>query len=214
MTHRPPADEPFDDLDDDELDQLLTEDAAADQHAAAVLREALATHRGVPAPPELAEAALAVRSGLKENRYPLEWIARASGRAGDRPRDDEELLLSLTAGTIFPVEETGLDIEEESMLVALERADWLGAIVSLVRAGPGTSAAPDDLADGIARCPEVDSSAVGEDDEDFVSAALGTVTLAWSALGLLDRDERVTPLGVWVLPRALARAWGAEFDTS
>jgi hypothetical protein len=34
------------------------------------------------------------------------------------------------------------------------------------------------------------------------------------ALGVLDEDERLTRLGAWVLPRALARAWGSRFDAA
>ena len=41
---------------------------------------------------------------------------------------------------------------------------------------------------------------------------MSTVQLAWRGLGLIDRDDRLTEVGTWVLPRALARAWGVDFD--
>ena len=198
---------------DEELDQWLAEYDAADRHAATVLREALAERRGAPAPHgEVADAATRLRAGLESAHYPFEWISNAAGFAGALPTDDEELLLTCTAATISPVEETGLDSEEEAMLLTLQHADWLGAIVTAVRAGPGTPATADSLTAGIAACPEVDSIDVDDDDEQLTEATFEMVTLAWTALGLIDDHERLTQLGAWVLPRALARAWGSEFD--
>jgi hypothetical protein len=45
-----------------------------------------------------------------------------------------------------------------------------------------------------------------------LEAAFWIVSLPWHVLGLTDPDQRLTPLGAWLLPRALARAWGADFD--
>ena len=42
--------------------------------------------------------------------------------------------------------------------------------------------------------------------------AFWIVALPWQLLGLIDRDQRLTALGEWVLPRALARARGGDFD--
>jgi hypothetical protein len=155
-----------------------------------------------------------VRAGLESGRYPFDWISSAAGFRGALPTDDRELLLACTASTISPQEETGLEVEEEAMLMSLEHADWLGAIVSAVRRGPGTLATARDLTAGIRTCPEVDSVGVDEDDERFVETAFEMVTLPWNALGLIDRDERLTVLGAWMLPRALARSWGTEFDAA
>jgi hypothetical protein len=51
-----------------------------------------------------------------------------------------------------------------------------------------------------------------DDDAGYLETAFGIVALPWRALGLTDPDDRLTPLGVWVLPRALARAWHGDFD--
>jgi hypothetical protein len=51
------------------------------------------------------------------------------------------------------------------------------------------------------------------DDEAHVQTAFWILALPWHVLRLTDRDQRLTDLGAWVLPRALARAWGADFDT-
>ncbi len=110
-------------------------------------------------------------------------------------------------------QETGLDVEEESLLLSLEHADWLGAIISVVRDGPGTDASPDALVDGIRNCPElVIESDLDLEEESHLEAAFWIVALPWQVLGLIDPDQRLTELGEWVLPRALARAWGGNFD--
>jgi len=95
----------------------------------------------------------------------------------------------------------------------MERADWLGAVVELVRAGPGAAARPEDLVAAIHRCPEVRIAPGADDDDDgLTEAGFSIVTTAWLAVGVLDRDERLTGLGWWLLPRALARAWKSDFD--
>ncbi len=170
MSEPPPSEDLYDEPGDEEVDQWLAEFEAADRHAAGVLREALGPQRGAPAPSaELAAAAGGVRAGLGSRHPPFDWIANAAGFEGAPPTDDQELLLSCTAGTISPREDTGLDPEEESMLMSLQH-------------------------------------------EEFVETTFALVTPAWNALGLIDREERLTPLGAWALPRALARAWGADFD--
>jgi hypothetical protein len=40
------------------------------------------------------------------------------------------------------------------------------------------------------------------------------VVPTWEAVGAVDADRRLTALGAWGLPRALARAWGSDFDTT
>lgn len=82
-----------------------------------------------------------------------------------------------------------------------------------MREGAGCEASGEALADAVSHCPEVPLEAdldIGE--ELHLEAAVSIAVLAWLALGLIDRDERLTPLGAWALPRALARAWGGEFD--
>jgi hypothetical protein len=201
--------------DDSELEAWLAEEEEADRHAAGLLREALGDARGAPAPADLAASAERVRAGLSGGGYPFGWIAAAAGFGDDLPGDGAGLIVSTVAATISPQEATGLDAEEESLLLTLEHADWLGAIVELVRAGPGASGRPGDLVAAIHRCPEVEIGPdVDPDDDALTEAGFELVTTAWLALGVLDERDRLTPLGAWALPRALARAWGADFDAA
>jgi hypothetical protein len=204
------------DLDDAELDQLIADWEVVDRESARVLREALAGHRGAPIPSGEPEAiGPRIRDGLATGVYPFDWIGRGAGFDRESlPDDGTELLLRCTAATISPREETGLDVEEEAMLFSIEHADWLGAIVSAVRAGPGADASPRSLVAGIAACPEVESGPGGDLDDDvaFLEAVFSILAVPWRALGMVDREERLTALGVWTLPRALARAWGSDFD--
>jgi hypothetical protein len=213
-----PHDEPeeFDfDINAELEEQWLAEWDKAERDSVEVLRTALHRHRGQPAPEDqLTAAATAVRARLTEGNQPLDWVRQAAGLTdGPASEDDARLLIRLAAATISPREETGLDVEEESLLLSLEHADWLGAIVTLVREGPGADASPDALVDGIRNCPEVVlDSDLDFDDESHLEAAFWIVSLPWHVLGLIDPDQRLTELGEWVLPRALAQAWGGDFD--
>jgi hypothetical protein len=206
-------DDDFTDLDSDE-EQWLEEWEQADREAVDVLTQALSDRRGAPPPDGLAAAAAAARPQLGRLDGPLGWVCRAAGLdPQDLPGDDVELLLCCTAATISPEEETGLEVEEEALLVSLEHADWLGSIVTLVRAGPGADASPRALVDGIRTCPEVElESELDVDDESHLDAAFSIVALPWHVLGLVDDFECLTELGAWVLPRGLARAWRGNFD--
>ena len=204
------------DFDDAELDQLIADWKVVDRESARVLREALAEHRGAPIPSGEPEGiGPRIREGLAAGVYPFDWIGRAAGFDGEAlPDDGTELLLRCAAATISPREETGLDPDEESMLFSIEHADWLGAIVSAVRAGSGADASPRSLFAGIATCPEVEPAPGGDFDDDvrFLEVAFSILAVPWRALGVVDREECLTALGAWTLPRALARAWGSDFD--
>jgi hypothetical protein len=208
----PPGSDFQDDFYDEEDDERFLEEwREAERHAAAVVREALAQERGKPPPAGICEVAERVRAGIDAGSYPLTWVARAAGFDDALPEDPVELLLTCTAATISPAEETGLDPEEESMLFSLELADWAGAVIELVREGVGARARPRDLVAAIGRCPEIEGATPGE-DLGLLEAAMSTAQLAWVALGLIDHDERLTGAGAWVLPRAQTRAWGTDFD--
>lgn len=203
------------DLNDELEDQWIAEWGQADRDAVEVLRSALRQFRVQPQPGhELTEAAATVRSRLQQGGHPLDWVRQAAAMNNHpAPDDDAELLIRLATATISPQEETGLDVEEESLLLSLEHADWLGAIISTVRDGPGRDASPDALVDGIRNCPEVVSEpGIDFEEESHLEAAFWIIALPWQVLGLIDPDQRLTALGQWILPRALARAWGANFD--
>lgn len=205
----------MDDLDPDELDEFIAAWDEVDREAVGLLCAALVGHRGLPPPAvELAAAAARIRAEIDAGLFPLSWVHSAAGLERDAlPDDDVELMLRCAAATVSPREETGLGIEEEAALLSLEHADWLAATIVTVRGGAGREASGEGLADAVSHCPEVPLEAdldIGE--ELHLEAAFSTAVLAWLALGLVDRDERLTPLGGWTLPRALAQAWGGEFD--
>src|SRR2546425_4055598 len=193
---QPPPDGPDVDLDED-LEAFLEAWDEADREAAAILCSALAHLRGQPAPDKtLAAVADRLRDGLRERHHPFGWIRSASGLETEPfPDRDVELVLRCAAATISPREETGLDPEEEATLLTLEHADWLGAIVSVVRQGPSADASPEALVDGILDCPEVELEAGLElDDETDLETAFWIVALPWHVLGLTDRDQPLTAL--------------------
>jgi hypothetical protein len=161
-----------------------------------------------PPEPELSRACEAIRSGLETGAYPFDWIRRAAGLFPGEQRSDEELIVHCLAGTISPREVTGLDPEDEAAIMSLEDADWLGAVVSAVRSGAGSLQDAATLVAGIHSCREVEvSDDYDRRDDAFVEAAFEILAPAWLALGVVDEADRLTPLGAWALPRALALAW-------
>ena len=81
-------------------------------------------------------------------------------------------------------------------------------MLPLVRGGPGTDASPEQLVRNINRCPEVTTS-IPKRDAPAVASAFGCAMTAWRVSGVLDAEERLTAVGAWVLPRALAAVWVA-----
>jgi hypothetical protein len=149
---------------------------------------------------------------MRARRWPCEHIRRAAGwKPTKLPKGNFELWLGAVGGFISPRDETGLDPEEEASIMALQHADWLGAVVGLVRAGVGASADPGALVTYINNCPEVEG-AVDPDEETLVELAFELLLPAWEAIGVVDARRRLTPLGRWGLPRALAWAWNGDFD--
>jgi hypothetical protein len=206
-------DEPWSELDDEELERELAAWDELDRDATALLRRALESERGKQAPPALTAVADQLRAALAGGGYPFDWVSRAADFGTRPPEGDGELVLRTVAATISPVEDTGLDPEEEASIGTMEHADWLGAVVSSVRAGPGSSASPAALAQGIETCPEVEvEGGLDPDELPLIEHGFELSTFPWSLVGVLDEDRRLTEAGAWILPRALARAWGGDFD--
>jgi hypothetical protein len=198
-------------FDEDFEDEL--EDWAADESASwAVVRAALA---GVQR--DLDEAALsAAATRLREQSAdPLTadvaalWAA-SSLDADDPPRDDLDLWMSLAAGVVSPRQDVGLPDDALAAWGALEPADWAGAVIEMVRAGPGVQVTPAEALEMIARCPEVEEDDLTDEGERVLLEGLGVAVMLWKALGVLDTDGRLTPLGAWGLPESLQRAWDGE----
>ncbi len=202
------SDEDFDDA----LDAWLAAEEEVAREAPELLRAALSAARAAFPPAELATTAQRLRTALASVAH-LGWVSAAAGLGDAVPASDVELMTTLVAASISPREETALEAEEESLLLTLERADWLGAVVELVRAGAGARARAGTYVDAVYRCPEVELSPDADRDDDVITeAGFELVSLAWLALRLLDEDDRLTALDARVLPRGLAPAWGSEFD--
>jgi hypothetical protein len=198
-------------------DTFLGQWDQAETEAVEVLREALPGPMLAPLPAvELAQACARLRDGLYRHDPVVATIGRSAGLHPPPPDGDEERDVELwlgAAGALIAMREaSGLDPELESAVMALELADWLGAIVGLVRAGVGASAEPGALITAINDTPEVDG-VVDPDDAALVGLAFEVVLPTWEAVGAVDPDRRLTALGAWGLPRALARAWGGDLET-
>jgi hypothetical protein len=199
----------FDDLDDDELIRQWEE---AERECVAVLRGALPDLRAAKPPADAVRAAATeIRRAAGNGEYPHVHLVQAAGWAENLPDDDWELWLGTTGALTSMRLESGLDTDTEAVLVALELADWVGAVIGLVRAGVGAYAEPRDLVRYIDDCPEI-AGETDPDDAMYIESVLETVTESWRATGALDDSDRLTPLGWWGLPRALGWAWRNDFD--
>jgi hypothetical protein len=178
-----------------------------------LLRRALPELQGVEPPrEELATAAQRLRIGLARGSWPYEHILGAAGWAkDDLPADDAKLWLGGVGALISPREETGLDAEEEAAIIALDPADWLGAVIGVVREGVGADASPEALLGYIDACPEIEGT-VDPDEATLLEMAFELVLPAWEVAGTVDDTRRLTALGRWGLPRALAWAFRHHFD--
>jgi hypothetical protein len=208
-----PPQYPDPDEDEDE-DAWLAQWEAADRQAAEVVIGALSEARRAEMPQgAVAAAAGQLRAGLSGNRYPYSWMGKAAGLDAGSAPEDAELLLCVLGATISPTEETGLDAGEEASIVALEHGDWAGAVIELCRRGPGASADPAALIEAIEECPEIEGRPSDPDEAAVAETAFELVGFAWEAAGVLDDQRLLTPAGAWLLPRALTRAWGVDFES-
>lgn len=194
---------------DDEIDDFVEMLEQEEAQAVEVMRDALPELRALPVPSELGVAASRLRRQLPRASL-LRCVRRAAGWR-KLPADDRELWLGTVGGLVAMREDSGLDAEDESAIMALDTADWVGAVVGLVRAGRGADARPPALVGYADRCPEIDSE-VDRDDAELMEYAFELVLPAWEAAGAVTQDRRLTELGRWGLPRALAWAWGGAFD--
>jgi hypothetical protein len=199
-------------FDDEADDELIRQWEQAERECVALLQEALPAVRAAAPPTDaLRDAAAQIRRGVGGGDYPYVYIAAAAGWGKDLPDDDRELWVGATGALTALREDSGFDTQTEAGLVATELADWVGAVIGLVRAGVGASAEPAALVRYIDECPEVDGE-VDPDDAVQLEFVFDTVMSAWAATGAIDDRGRLTPLGWWGLPRALGWAWNTDFD--
>lgn len=157
----------------------------------------------------LARAADQLRRAADSNQWPYD-VLWAAASAPDPTEDDETLWISVAAGVVEPQGDLPVEDEVASAWIALEPADWAGAIIELTRAGIGQSAKPEDLVPLIERCPEIEGPAFSSEDSTVIALGFSTVVELWRVIGALDQDFRLTALGRWGLPEGLRRAWAAE----
>jgi len=137
----------------------------------------------------------------EDDAYALDVLRRA---LGDSPRVDPDLS-SAVAALVAPRDLGPLTAAQRDAVLILEWADWLGAVIGLVRAGAGATVDGAALVDHVNRCPEVTTS-IPKADRDRIEWAFETVVQTWGELGLVE-DGTLTELGAEVLPAALAAAW-------
>lgn len=200
-------------IDDDEDEAFIESLEAADREAFDMLRDALRELRSHPVPAELQTAAAELRLRFRARDPELRPVARANGWSGPLPSDDRQLWIETAGALIALKNDTGLSAEEESLLMTLDHADLLGAVLGAARAGTGSPANSVDLTANIDACPEVEGE-VDDEDRGLIEAAFGLLVPVWQAAGAIDAEFRLTELGRWGLPRALAWAWGGDFDAS
>lgn len=200
----------IDDLDppvwvEPEVPELPPADREADEWALQVLDRAI----GGPAEPDadaIAAAAATLRAAAEVDDRLAQWLAASTGPV-DLDDADVTVVTAALAATVSPAALAPLAADARRAVLELEWADWLGAVIGLVRAGPGAAVDPDDLVDQVNRCQEV-TSTIPKADRARVAWAFGIVTEPWAPLGVVDTGG-LTAFGISILPAALRRAWGS-----
>ncbi|HKF18628.1 MAG TPA: hypothetical protein VKF14_15735 [Candidatus Dormibacteraeota bacterium] len=200
------------------------------------LREVLVQFRGA-APPARAirAAAVRLRANLGSEEHPFRRLARSDFQ----PRDDTELLIHAVAATIAPPRESyEVDLTDSGELAVhaeqatgareagdgdgdwdaeddfaldmdteeLELEDWLALVDAVVTQAPGAWVDSAELVRAAGLDPD-------SDDGWIKQGAFVRALSLWEDFGMLD-GGRVTRVGEWVLPRALARAWERDLTRS
>jgi len=173
---------------------LLAQWGAFEAQLAGLLQSSLASLRGVEPPTALIEGAAS--------------IVRASVRAGASPFVDAAAIDDLDPALLDTIDDLELVSSAATAWFAgqttLDHTDILRIVIALATDGVGTPASPEVLVGLVA----------GEDDSDreLIREACAEIVARWQAVGAIDAAEQLTALGQWLLPRALSRMWGTDFD--
>jgi hypothetical protein len=192
---------------------------AAERYAVTLLWEALPEAQAVPVPvDELTGQVARFRSAARKRPY--RQLARAAW-GGRSPADDKALWLE-AAGAMATMRhhfDVGSPLLEPVTL--LRPADWAGAVIGMVRSGVNAIATATELVRYARQCPETTKDLGDEAYDPFAGAAVDDEALCrgfeaalmfWEAIGAVNEQRWLTRLGLWGLPRALARAWNGDFD--
>ena len=114
--------------------------------------------------------------------------------------------LRCVAAYLTPIDLSAHEPASRMEIAELEWADWVGALLGLVRGGVGQPVDGRALVDHINRCPELTTTIPAADRERF-AWAFEQVLFAWEVTGVLDDRGALTEAGVWLLPRAAIAVW-------
>ena len=200
---------------------------AAERYGATLLWRALPEAQVVPVPvEELTAQAARFRSAAR--KWPYKQLARSM--RGQRPRkrspaDDTDLWLDAAGAMATMRRHLGMDSPLLEPTTLLRPADWAGAVIGMVRSGVNSIATAEDLVRYARQCPEIaeepgdeaeayDPFAGAVTDDESLGRGFEAALLCWEAIGAVSEQQWLTRLGFWGLPRALARAWNGDFDTT
>lgn len=91
-------------------------------------------------------------------------------------------------------------------LIELEPADWIGVVLGMSRAVPGTDIDGDALVGFINKAPEI-TTTIPKKDAPRLAWAFEQMLYSWEVTGVLDEHGKVTPAARWLLPRAAIASW-------
>lgn len=185
--------------------------AAAKLRAAGSLRRLLADRRGEPAPAGSLARAHARLAEAAAGGDPVVGRVLAAAGVGEADLDgeDAEVLVELVAATIREAEPDPSRDDEDAAGVGIEHPEWSAIVGRVVVDGPGADASATTLA---TRAAELGTGPPLRDEPAGLARALERVLPVWQAAGVVDDEHRLTELGAWLLPRAVCRAWGTDFD--
>lgn len=152
------------------------------------------------------------RDGLAADEELWVTIAEGAGWDTDAPEEDRDLWTA-AAMCLVSVTVDAVETKVAECLDAMEPGDWLATIIELVRAGPGAPVDAESLLELSARCLDVDSGAADPTAASSMTVAFDALIPVWRALDAMDAEGRLTALGAWGLPLALARAWAGWLRT-
>jgi hypothetical protein len=138
-----------------------------------------------------------------DDAYALDVLTRALGQETAEP---DPATVASVGDLVAPSDLAPLAPRQRDAVLILEWADWLGAVIGLVRAGEGCAVDGAVMVDMVNRCPEV-TTTIPKSDRPRIEWAFDTAIESWGELGLLV-EGRLTAFGLDVLPAALRRAWG------